>query len=242
MTDDHTIGPGSGAGTGRDEAEPSERVAKPGREQDVDRGSYLGFAAHEVRNPLATALWSAELLVRLSAEERGGPRGEKLSGMSLRALQRLRILVEDHFLAERLEVRGIPVRPEEVGLREATSAAAAKAGVADLSLEIHEDLCAWADRALVERALEGVLSAAGRGKATVLAAGARQGGMAALTIAGAPPEPRALEVPQKGSPSDPTGRALALYMAQRAARAVGGAIAIEGGAFVVRLPIAPEPA
>src|SRR5512138_522027 len=83
------------------------------------RGAFLGFVAHEVRNPLSTALWSAELLARLSAEERGGARGEKLVGMCLRSISRVRQLVEDHFLCERLDSGGIPVRAEGVGLREA---------------------------------------------------------------------------------------------------------------------------
>jgi len=78
------------------------------------RGDYLGFVAHEVRNPLSTALWSAELLARMAPEERAGARGEKLTQMCLRSLGRVRQLVEDHFLCERLDVNGIPTRAMEV--------------------------------------------------------------------------------------------------------------------------------
>src|SRR5512138_4007437 len=98
------------------QAEP-EREAR-GEEAAERRGGYLGFVAHEVRNPLSTALWSAELLARMSPEERGGARGDKLSAMCLRSLSRVRQLVEDHFLCERLDVAGIPVRLESFSLRE----------------------------------------------------------------------------------------------------------------------------
>ena len=82
------------------------------------RGGFLGFVAHEIRNPLSTALWSAELLTRMSASDRGGPRGEKLSAMALRSIARVRRLVEDHFLCERLDAGGIPLRAEPIRLRQ----------------------------------------------------------------------------------------------------------------------------
>src|SRR5512142_3223790 len=106
----------------------------------AQRGSFLGFVAHEMRNPLSTALWSAELLARLSPDDRGGARGEKLSGMCLRALQRLRALVEDHFLAERLDVGGIPLRLETVPVKEVLDAVASKAGIAGLTSEVSSDI------------------------------------------------------------------------------------------------------
>src|SRR5512142_464964 len=84
---------------------------------EAARGGYLGFVAHEVRNPLSTALWSAELLARMAAEERSGPRGDKLTGMCLRSLSRVRQLIEDHFLCERLDVGGLPLRIEVIPVR-----------------------------------------------------------------------------------------------------------------------------
>src|SRR5512138_781972 len=97
----------------RTDSKPDERA------EGERRRAFLGFVAHEVRNPLSTALWSAELLARITPEERGGARGEKLSAMCLRSISRVRQLVEDHFLCERLDSGGIPVRAEGVGLREA---------------------------------------------------------------------------------------------------------------------------
>ena len=129
-------------------------------EKNEARGGFLGFVAHEMRNPLSTALWSAELLVRLAPEERAGPRGEKLTGMSLRALQRLRLLIEDHFLAERLEVGGIPFKVDDVVLREALDLVASKAALADLTVAIEDGVAVRADRGLLERALDGLLASA----------------------------------------------------------------------------------
>ena len=47
-------------------------MAEPGK-----RGKYLGFVAHEIKNPLATALWSSDLLKRMGPEDRSGERAEK---------------------------------------------------------------------------------------------------------------------------------------------------------------------
>ena len=203
------------------------------------RGSFLGFVAHEIRNPLSTALWSAELLVRLSTEDRAGPRGEKLAGMCLRSLQRLRLLVEDHFLADRLGAGGMPLRAESVALGDLLGAVASKVGLADVSLDVEDHLSAWVDRGLAERALEGLLAVAGRGKVPVHVAGSRNGDRAELRVRGAPPAPDALEPPQKGTPSDSTGRALSLHMAVNVARALGGSLATAGDAYLLSLPSAP---
>ena len=204
----------------------------------AQRGSFLGFVAHEMRNPLSTALWSAELLARLSTEDRGGPRGEKLSGMCLRALQRLRALVEDHFLSERLDVGGIPFRMESVLVKEAVSTVLARAGAVELTLDVEEDLAVWVDRMLLERALDGLIAAAGREKSPVRIDGRRGRGVALLRVRGATPASDALEPPQKGTASDPTGRALALHMTVRIARALGGSLTATPEGFLLVVPLA----
>ena len=70
---------------------------------EAARPGHLGFVAHEIRNPLSTALWTAEMLARMTAADRGGARGEKLSAMCLRSVARVRQLIEDHLLCERLD-------------------------------------------------------------------------------------------------------------------------------------------
>jgi K+-sensing histidine kinase KdpD len=203
------------------------------------RSAYLGYVAHEVRNPLATALWCAELLGRLSPEDRAGPRGEKLAGMARRALVRLARLVEDHFLSERLEIDGLPQRREQVVLREALVAAAAKAAPAGgCAVEAPEALQLLADPAMLARALEALVAAAGREGAAVVAGAEAGPSGVAIAFRGRPLPAGALERPGKGSPSDPTGRSLGLLMAGEVARAHGGSLELEEGALVLRLPTA----
>lgn len=221
------------SGAGADSRSAEDRV------DPEQRGSLLGFVAHEMRNPLSTALWSAELMARLSPEDRAGQRGEKLSGMCLRSLQRLRLLVEDHFLAERLAVGGMPLRREPVGLRGAVDAAREKVGAARLQVDVGGELTAWTDRALLDRALEGLLAVATRGGVEATVSGWTSGRAVGVRVAGAPAAPDALDPPRKGSASDPTGRALALHMARRVASALGGSLALVGDDYLLTLPTGP---
>ncbi len=200
-----------------------------------DRASRLAFVAHEARNPLSTALWSAELLARMPAAERGGARGEKLAAMCQRALARLRALVEDHFLSERLEAGGLPVRPEPVALAERLADVAARRS-ASLETQVREDAVAIADPALVDRVFDALLAVAGRGGTPVRVSVRHSGGRIALHLRGAPPPPQGLADPVRGTESDPSGRALALPTARRAAAALGGSLRIEDGAYVLELP------
>jgi len=157
--------------------------------------------------------------------------------MALRALQRLRYLVEDHFLAERLDAEGIPLRLEQIAVADAVAAALQKDGIDGASVEVQDGLVARADRMLLDRALEGVLATAARGKAPVRIHAHRRDEMAIVSAIGASPLPDALAPPQKGTPSDATGRALALHMAVRAARALGGSIAVVEGSYVLAVPL-----
>ena len=81
------------------------------------RERLLSFMVHEIRNPLASALWSAEMLARKST---GDPRGDRLSQLAVRSVRRLRVLLEDLFALERLP----PVVPAgEVSLKPALTRA-----------------------------------------------------------------------------------------------------------------------
>lgn len=204
-----------------------------------ERTAYLGFVAHEARNPLSTALWCSELLGRLSPEDRAGPRGEKLARLAQRALVRLARLLEDHFLAERLEERGLPLRREPVPLGEALAAAATKAAPAGgCTVEATEALCLLADRATLARALEALVAVSGRDGAAVVAEARASLGGVEIAFRGAPLAEAALERPRRGSPSDPSGRSLALLMAGEVARAHGGSLGLEQGTLVLRWPAA----
>lgn len=86
------------------------------------RGKYLAFVAHEIKNPLATALWSSDLLKRMEGPDRSGERAEKMIDVSLRALRRMRRLIDDYFTIERLEQNGYELRREKLQLRELVAA------------------------------------------------------------------------------------------------------------------------
>lgn len=206
------------------------------------RGDHLGFVAHEVRNPLSTALWSAELLARMSPEERGGARGEKLTAMCLRSLGRVRQLVEDHFLCERLDAQGIPVRPEPVPLRALLEELAGRRTLELVApeLDVAQELTAMADRVLLERALDAMLASAGREGAVVRVSAKEQGPRIVIRVTGAAAAPAALEDPKKGAQGDSKGRALSLPMARRIAAAIDGSLAVEGDALVLAVPAAAE--
>ena len=98
------------------------------------RGKYLGFVAHELKNPLATALWSSDLLKRMDSADRAGERAEKMIDVSLRALRRMRRLIDDFFTIERLMEHGYELKRERVSLKDlvepAMHALAEKDGIA----------------------------------------------------------------------------------------------------------------
>lgn len=206
--------------------------------QQVDRGEYLGFVAHEVRNPLSTALWSAELLARMPAEERSGSRGEKLTQMCMRSLGRVRQLVEDHFLCERLDARGISTRAERVALRALVEEIGGRRALelASVELEIPPELFVGADRALLDRALDALLAIAGRERAPVRVRAAAAAGQVEIHVEGADPGVDPLSDPRKGAQGDPRGRSLALPMARRIAAVLGGDLRLEGAALVLTVP------
>ncbi len=217
---------------------------------DPKRAGFLGFVAHEVRNPLSTALWSAELLARMTSEDRSGPRGERLSAMCLRSISRVRQLVEDHFLCERLDAGGIPLRVEPVPVRDVIDATLAKpADRGEVTVEVDPRVAVNADRILVERAVDALIAVASAEQTPVRIQASEEGsGTIALSVTGHSLGPGALEDPTKGSPSEPRGRALALPLVRRIAGALGGALAATEKGYILSLPSAegyiarPKPA
>ena len=71
---------------------------------DESRERLLSFMVHEIRNPLASALWATEMLAR---KPMGEPRSDRLAQLSARSVRRLRTLLEDLFALER-----VPARPK----------------------------------------------------------------------------------------------------------------------------------
>jgi K+-sensing histidine kinase KdpD len=207
-------------------------------EESSTRGGHLGFVAHEIRNPLSTALWTAELLARMAAAERGGARGEKLSAMCLRSVSRVRQLLEDHLLSERLDIGGLPLRIEPLAVGEAIDAVLERRppDSGPSAAQVEAALLVDVDRTLLERALEGLVAVAGADRTPVTVAGRATERDVAVVVTGRPADAAALADPVKGSPSDPTGRALAVPLARRIAVALGGALTVEEGGWRLTLP------
>jgi hypothetical protein len=96
-----------------------------------------------------------------------------------------------------------------------------------------------ADRALVDRALDGILAASGRDGAASTVSVRSEGERRVLRVEGAPLAEEALADPSKGAASDPKGRALALPLARRIAAAMGGELRVAGGGLELSLRAAP---
>jgi K+-sensing histidine kinase KdpD len=220
------------------DAAPPPREPPHGDGATSQRGSHLGFVTHEIRNPVSSALWAAELMVRMKPEDRSGARGDKMAGLCLRSVSRIRLLVEDFLLSERLDAGGYPLRLEPVPLAEALEVAVGRAGVAReaVSVEVQPDAVARADRILLERALDALLACAGRDGVLVRAWASRRGDEVEVRVTGGPTG--SLEDPRKGAPSDQAGRALALPMARRVAVALGGVLTVEPEGYLLRIPAA----
>jgi hypothetical protein len=221
----------------RSRSEDDAGARSPPREDAATRPGYLGFVAHEIRNPLSTALWTAEMLARMNAADRGGARGEKLSAMCLRSVSRVRQLVEDHLLCERLDAGCLPLRIEAIGAREAVDAALERHPAEAASAHGDRSVGVEVDRGLLERAIEGLVAVAGADQTPVLVTSTRTSdGRVAFLVKGRTAEDGALSDPVKGSPSDPTGRALAIPLARRIAAALGGTLVVQGGAWLLTVP------
>jgi signal transduction histidine kinase len=226
--------------------EVKPEVAARGAEGSDERAGHLGFVAHEIRNPLSTALWTAEMLARMTTQDRGGARGEKLSAMCLRSVTRVRQLVEDHFMCERLDAGGLPLRVEAVGAKEALDAVLERHPAETASSDVDPLLGVQVDRGLLERALEAMVAVAGAERTPVTIVAHATDGDVGFEVHGRRAEQAALADPTKGSPSDPSGRALAIPLARRIAAALGGGLTVQEGRWLLTVPRAraytPRPA
>jgi K+-sensing histidine kinase KdpD len=162
--------------------------------------------------------------------------------MCLRSIGRVRQLVEDHFLCERLDAGGLSLRLEAVRTSEIAETLRERAArePGELTLDFPDELAVRADRLLLDRAMDALVGAASRDGAAVRVA--VNGDEAAVTfvVIGAPPLPDALHDPVKGAPSDPRGRALGLPVARRVAAALGGVLTASPEGYTLSLPRAGE--
>lgn len=212
----------------------------PGR-----RGKYLGFIAHEIKNPLATALWSCDLLKRMDAADRAGPRADKMIDASLRALRRMRRLVDDYFTIERLQEQGYELRPEPVEVRSLVEGAIAQLGEKEgvstegWSMDVPAQVQVAGDQDMLKRAIRMLLEHLARGAAgTRLSVVGRSGPEGAQLVLRAEPVPEKLvpPIPEERPSGDPTGAVLGFSLAETILRAHSGSVEERDNALFVILP------
>jgi K+-sensing histidine kinase KdpD len=194
------------------------------------RGKYLGYVAHEIKNPLATALWSCDLLKRMGAEERVGDRAEKMIDVSIRALRRMRRLIDDFFTIERLLEHGYELKREKIALRDLVESAmqmlAEKDGIATEGwvLELG-DSATIGDGEMLRRAVRTSLEHMARSspKPRLSIAARADGSNPALHVrAETPPSPVIPPDPEERPTGDPTGAVLGFALASRILSYHGG--------------------
>jgi K+-sensing histidine kinase KdpD len=210
------------------------------------RGKYLGFVAHEIKNPLATALWSCDLLRRMDAADRAGPRAEKMVDASLRALRRMRRLIDDFFTIERLNEHGFELHDETLELRTlvdgAMSSLAEKDGISTQgwAVDVPAQVLVTGDAEMLRRGIRGVMehmarSANGQSKVTLVGHAVANGGEL-LVRSSDPPRPLVPAPPEERPSGDPLGSVLGFALAQTILSVHGGSLQERDGALVVALP------
>jgi phospho-acceptor domain-containing protein len=208
------------------------------------RGKYLGFVAHEIKNPLATALWSCDLLKRMDQADRAGPRADKMVDASLRALRRMRRLVDDFFTIERLHEKGYELQSENLELRALVDGAMAtlaeKEGVPtqDWSVDVPAQVLVTGDPEMLRRGLRLVLEHMAKGtarpKLTVVGHPVPSGGELAVRSS-EPPKPMVPPAPEERPSGDPVGSVLGYALAEAIVSAHGGSLEERDGALVITL-------
>jgi signal transduction histidine kinase len=91
------------------DVEPNAFLASALAPADQARERLLSFMVHEIRNPLASTLWSVEMLAKKSL---GDPRNDRLAQLATRSIRRLRALIEDLFALERVPMSPGPGRTD----------------------------------------------------------------------------------------------------------------------------------
>jgi signal transduction histidine kinase len=212
----------------------------PGR-----RGKYLGFVAHEIKNPLATALWSCDLLKRMDAADRAGPRADKMIDASLRALRRMRRLVDDYFTIERLQEQGYELRPEPVEVHGIVEGAIAQLGEKEgvptdgWSIDVPAQVQVACDHDMLKRGIRLLLEHLGRSsKGAEVSVVGRSTPQGAQIVLRADPKAERITppVPEERPSGDPSGAVLGFALADSIVRAHGGSIEEREGALFVLVP------
>ena len=208
------------------------------------RGKYLAFVAHEIKNPLATALWSCDLLKRMGPTDRAGERAEKMIDVSLRALRRMRRLIDDYFTIERLLEHGYELKRERVSLRELVEPVLRtleeKDGIATEGWQLElGDAVTLGDAEMLRRAVRASLEHMARSsqKPHLTISVHADGRNPALHIrAEVPPQPMVPPEPEERPSGDPAGAVLGFALAARILASHEGRLEEREGGLLLVLP------
>lgn len=208
------------------------------------RGKYLGFVAHEIKNPLATALWSCDLLKRMEGADRSGERAEKMIDVSLRALRRMRRLIDDYFTLERLLEQGYELRRERLLVKDLVDGA-----LQTLAEKDHLPTAGWVtelqgevtgDGEMLRKALRAAFEYMARASPQPrLSIAMREGSLRESVLhirAEAPPAQLIPPDPEERASGDPTGAVLGFALAARILEVHGGRIEERDGALALVFP------
>ncbi len=200
---------------------------------------FLSFVSHELKNPLSTALWSMDLLARMSPEQRGGERGDRLTTLGLRSLRRMRRLIEDYFSLERMalgvmefHLEPIDIRLHAVQAADGLRALAKEKGVS-LVVDVQSGIL-QTDSSLLLNVLSALLEREifrGGGEIRL------DGSLARLRLSHAE-RPIQQVPPEEEPPGDPVGLTLVGAYAKAAVEALGGTLVEKGGAL--EMAFAPQ--
>ena len=205
------------------------------------RGKYLGFVAHEIKNPLATALWSCDLLKRMEGAERSGERAEKMIDVSLRALRRMRRLIDDYFMLERLAEDGYELKRERISLKTLVDSALGalsekdRIPTAGWALEVGEGELTG-DLEMLKRAVRCAVEHMARAippPRITLASRQSEEGVELLIRADPPPPQIVPPEPEERQSGDPSGSVLGFALAARILAAQRGRFEERDGALAM---------
>jgi K+-sensing histidine kinase KdpD len=178
--------------------------------------------------------------------DRAGPRAEKMVDASLRALRRMRRLVDDYFTIERLQERAYELHNERLELRSlidgALAALADKDGISTQgwSVDIPAQVVVTGDPDMLRRGIRVLIEymatgGPGQAKLSVIGHATASGGELAVRSS-SPPNPLVPPLPEERASGDPGGTVLGYALAAAVFAAHGGSIQPRDGALVVTLP------
>jgi hypothetical protein len=162
---------------------------------------------------------------------------------SLRALRRMRRLVDDFFTMERLREHGYELHEETFELRSLVDGAMAVLAEKDATVvqgwavDVPGQVQVSGDGEMLRRGLRLVLEHMGRGGQTLTLVGhAAKAGGELLVRASQAPDPLVPPVPEERPSGDPTGSVLGYALAEAIFTAHGGSLREHEGALIVVLP------